>query len=134
MKGYQQGSIHFLPPQIVELCRLANFPRYTKLMDFLSHRDKDSSYHTERILGICYKTPDAMLLLMKNDGHYPADASFDTPVLSIDRTLDQLQSEEQDRLVMPNKKGARTWQMHHKSRRPTSPNDIPPLSTGWENV
>lgn len=134
MKGYRQGSIHFLPPQVIEFSRLANFRHYSKLIDFLSKCDKDSSHHIERMLGICYKTPDAMLLLMKGDEHYPADASFDTPVISIDRTLDQWQSERQNRLVMLTKKGAKTWQIHNKNLLPTSPNDIQPLSDGWENV
>lgn len=134
MKGYRQGSIHFLPPQVIEFSRLANFRHCSKLFDFLSTSDQDSSHQIERNLGICYKTPDAILLLMKGDEHYPSDASFDTPVISIDRTLNQFESDRQNRLVMLTKKGVKTWQIHNKNVRSTSPNDIQPLSDGWENI
>lgn len=134
MKGYRQGSINFLPPQIIELSRLANFRQYSKLIDFLSERDRLSSYHIERNLGICYKTSDAMLLVMQGDEHYPADASFQTPIISTDRSLEQFQSDRQARLVMLNGKGPRQWQAHFRNIPKTSDYDIQPLTEGWENA
>lgn len=134
MNGYHQGSVNLLPPQILELSRLANFRKLDDLIEFLVQRDQNDEYRTERLLGICYKLSDATVLIMPGDDHYPSDASFTTPVLSSDKTLHDFDSDRQNRLVMMNKGANRKWQVHFKNSSSSQKNDlrVHPLKDGWE--
>lgn len=134
MLNYRQGSINFLPPQIYELARLANFRQLSQLIDLLVKRDKTSAYHVQRLLGICYKLPDAMILLMPGDDHYPADAAYTTPILSSNRPLAEFQGKNQNRLVMRSKGSSRTWEVQYQIENDGEKvySDVQPLTDGWE--
>jgi len=114
MNGYQNSSLNFLPPQILELSRLARFQQLDKLVEYLSNCDKNVDHHTDRLLGICYKIPEAMILVMPGDDHYPSDASFTTPIISLNKTLKDFDSKNQNRLVMLNKGDQRKWKIYYK--------------------
>lgn len=134
MNGYHENSINFLPPQIVELSRLANFRKLSNLIDYLSKCENDPEHYIERILGICYKIPEATLLVMPGDDHYPSDASFTTPIISSNKTLKDFDSKNQNRLIMINKSDHRKFQVHYKieDKNKKSCFNIKPLSYGWE--
>lgn len=136
MRGYRHGTVNFLPPQVLELARLAKFPKLADLMDFLRRREDDPQYRTERLLGICYKAPEATLLVMPGDDHYPPDASFATPILSSKQTLKDFDSPRQNRLIMFNKGDNRKWQVHYKDQDENQKRHlhIPPSNDGWENL
>ncbi|CAF1036891.1 unnamed protein product [Rotaria magnacalcarata] len=136
VKKYHENSISFLPPQIYELARLGNFRKLSDLIEFLLKCDNDSTHHIQRILGICYKLPEATVLLMPGDEHYPLDASFTTPVLSTNQTLKDFDSKIQNRLVMMNKGDNRKWQVHCKNTDNTEKDQlyIKPLVDGWEKL
>jgi hypothetical protein len=134
MKGYRQGSINFLPPQIYELSRLANFQKLSNFIEFLSKRENEPEHRIERMLGICYKTPEASMLVMPGDGHYPSDASFTTPILVTNRTLKDFDSKIQNRLIMMHKGDDRTWQIHYQNESENNKTHlhVKPLTDGWE--
>ena len=134
MLNYRQGSLNLLPPQIYELSRLANFRQLSQLVDLLVKRDKTATYHVQRLLSIYYKLPDAMILLMPGDDHYPIDASYTTPVLSSDRPLAEFQSKNQNRLVMRREGSSRTWEVQYQveNDREKVYSDVQPLTDGWE--
>jgi hypothetical protein len=133
MNGYRQNSIHFLPPQVYELSRLANFRKLSSLIEYLSQREQDPEYRIERMLGVCYKIPEAMILVMPGDDHYPLDASFTTPILSSNKTLKDFDSKIQNRLIMMMNKGDyQTWHIHYKNDNEKSKFFIKPLTNGWE--
>ncbi|CAF0874466.1 unnamed protein product [Adineta steineri] len=136
LNGYRQGSITLLPPQIIEICRLANFRKLSKLHEFLIKRENDPKYRTERILAVCYKIPEAMLLVLPGDEHYPSDASFTTPVISSNQTLKDFDSEMQNRLVMMYKGDNRKWQVHYRNNNESKENHlyVQPLADGWEKL
>ncbi|UJR28106.1 hypothetical protein I4U23_009361 [Adineta vaga] len=134
MNRYHQGSVNLLPPQIFELARLANFRKLSDLIEFLIQRDNNADYCTERLLGVCYKLPEATLLVMPGDDHYPSDASFTTPILTSNQTLKDFDSNRQNRLVMMHKNDNRKWQVHYKNNDDSQNHDlhIQPLKDGWE--
>ncbi|CAF0820615.1 unnamed protein product [Rotaria sp. Silwood1] len=136
MNEYYKNSINFLPPQIYELSRLGNFQKLSNLIEYLSKCKNDSEYQIKRMLGICYKIPEAMLLIMPGDEHYPLDASFTTPILSSNQTLKDFDSKIQNRLVMMNKGDNRKWQVHYKDSNENRKNQlyVKPLTDGWEKL
>ncbi|CAF2344096.1 unnamed protein product [Rotaria sp. Silwood2] len=136
MNGYHENSIDFLPPQIYELSRLANFRKLSNLIEYLSKCENDSEHEIKRMLGICYKIPEAMIVVMPGDEHYPSDASFTTPILSSNQTLKDFDSKIQNRLVMMNKGDNRKWQVHYKDSDENGKNQfhIKPLTDGWEKL
>jgi len=136
MNGYRQGSINLLPPQIYEISRLANFRKLSNLIEFLIKCKNDPEHRIERLLGICYKLPEAMILVMPGDEHYPSDASFSTPILSSNRTLKDFDSDIQNRLVMMNKGDNRKWHVQYKNKNANKNTRlyIQPLTDGWEKL
>ena len=136
MINYRQGSINFLPPQIYELSRLGNFRQLTHLVDTLAKRDATGAYHITRLLGICYKLPDAMLVVMPGDDHYPVDGTYNTPVLASDRPLAEFNSRNQNRLVMRKKDASRAWEVHYQIENENKKvySDVQPLADGWEGT
>ena len=134
MNRYRQNSINLLPPQIYELARLANFRKLAELPEFLSRYENYPQHRIERLLGICYKTPEAMILIMPGDDFYPSDASFTTPIISSNKTLKDFDCEKQNRLVMMKKGDDRLWQVYYRNADRKLNFDIQPLSTGWDQV
>jgi hypothetical protein len=135
MLSYREDVIQFLPPQIFELSRLANFQQLASLMTFLSKREQSSNYHIERMLGICHKMLDATILTMPGDDHHPVDASYTTPILSTNRLSQEFDSQKQYRLVMMHNGDNRKWQLHYKNNieHRKCNFDVSPLAHGWEN-
>jgi hypothetical protein len=136
MNGYLQNSINFLPPQVYELSCLGSFRKLSGLMEFLSRRENDPEHRIERMLGICYITPEAMILFMPGDEYYPSDASFTTPVLSSNKTLKDFDSNRQNRLVMLNKGDNRKWHVHYKNTDQNKKTHlhIKPVTVGWSKL
>jgi hypothetical protein len=136
MNGYRQNSINLLPPQIYELSRLANFRKLSNLIEYLSKCETDPEYRIERMLGICYKIPEAMILVMPGDEYYPKDASFTTPILLSNKTLKDFDSKIQNRLIMMNKGDHRKWQVYYKNENENKKTYfyIKPLTDGWEKL
>lgn len=115
MKAYEDSSLNFLPPQILELSRMTRFQKFDELVEYLSKRDKNVDHHTHQLLCICYKIPEALVLVMPGDDHYPLDASFTTPIISLNKTLKDFDSENQNRLIMLNKGDQRKWKIYRKT-------------------
>ena len=134
MHAYRQGSINFLPPQVYELSRLANFRKLTQAIDYLHAQANQEDYSVERMLGICYKLPEAMLVLMPGDDCYPSDGSFATPILTSTRTLKEFDSRVQNRLIMMLQGKNRTWQVQYRNEgeKKNGHARIQPLTDGWE--
>ena len=130
--GYQQNSISLLPPQIYELCRFANFRKLSDLVNYLSQCQSNEEYRIERLLGVCYKTPDAMILVMPGDDFYPSDASFTTAIIPSNKTLKEFDSQRQNRLIMLKKGNRPVWQVQYKNIPKKSDLDIQPLTDGWK--
>ena len=115
MNGYHQSSLALLPPQIYEISRLGHFRKVSDIIEYLSKCANNPEHRIERILGICHKIPEAMILFMPGDEYYPSDASFTTPVLTSDKTLKDFDSQKQNRLILMNKGDNRKWQVHYKN-------------------
>jgi len=133
MKGYRQNSLNFLPPQIYELSRLANFRKLSNLIKYLSKCNDDPEYRIERMLGICYKIPEALLLIMPGDEFYPSDASFTTPIIHSNKTLKDFDSKIQNRLIMM-KGDNQKWQIYYKNENKETNFYVKPLMDGWEKL
>jgi len=133
MKGYRQNSLNFLPPQIYELSRLANFRKLSNLIEYLSKCNDDPEYRIERMLGICYKIPEALLLIMPGDEFYPSDASFTTPIIHSNKTLKDFDSKIQNRLIMM-KGDNQKWQIYYKNENKETNFYVKPLMDGWEKL
>lgn len=133
MNGYRQNSLNLLPPQIYELSRLANFRKLENLIEYLSKCNDDPEYRIERMLGVCYKIPEAMILIMPGDEFYPSDASFTTPIISSNKTLKDFDSKIQNRLIMMKGNGQK-WQVHYKNENKETNFYIKPLMDGWEKL
>jgi len=134
MNGYRQNSLNFLPPQIYELSRLANFRKLSNLIEYLSKCDNDPEYHIKRMLGVCYKIPEAMILVMPGDDYYPSNVSFTTPVISSNKTLKDFDSKIQNRLILMKNGDHQKWQLHYKNENDKTSFYIKPLTDGWEKV
>ena len=66
---------------------LLTFRKLSDMIEYLTKCTNDPDHRIERTLTICYKIPEAMLLVVAGDDHYPSDASFATPVLTSNQTL-----------------------------------------------
>lgn len=134
MNGYRQNSINLLPPQIYELCRLANFRKLSNLIEYLSKCKNDPEYRIKRMLGICYNIPEAMIIVWPGDDYYPSDASFTSPVISCNKTLKDFDSKKQNRLIMMYKNDHRKWEVHYKNENEKSNFYIKPLTHEWAKL
>ena len=136
MNRYHQNTIEFLPPQVYEFSRLGNFRKLSDLSDVLNKCKNHPEYHVERMLGICYKIPQAMIIVMPGDAYYPCDASYTTPVLSLNKTLEEFDSEVQNRLIMISEGRNQKWQVIYKNSNENKTNQINvrPLTNGWEKL
>ena len=132
MRAYYQKKIDFLPPQVYELSRFARFPKLSNLVEFLSRRQQSSDFRINRMMSICYILPEATLLVMPGDDHYPADATFETPILNADRSLKEFDSPNKNRLVMLNASGKRRWQVQYQRVSAEASLEIRPETSGWE--
>lgn len=110
---------------------MANFRKLSDLINYLSQCQSNEDYRIERLLGACYKTPEAMILVMPGDDFYPADVSFNTGIIPSNKTLKEFDSERQNRFIMMNKGDRRIWQVQYKNIPRKSNLHIQPLTDGW---
>jgi hypothetical protein len=134
MNGYYQNSINLFPPQIYELCRLANFQKLSNFIEYLTKCQNDPEHRIKRMLGIVYKIPEAIIIVWHGDDYYPSDASFTSPVVSSNKTLKDFDSKNQNRLIMMNKKDHRIWEVHYKNENEKSNFYIKPLTNRWSKL
>lgn len=135
MNKYHDNSLNFLPPQVYELSRLANFYKLSDLINYLSQCKTNSNFYIKRLLGICYKIPEATILVMPGDDHYPSDATFSTPIItSKTKVLKDFDSKNQNRLIMMHHGDNKKFQVHYKIDNTDNKDDfdIKPLNYGWE--